>query len=138
MSDFKRVGFEKFRQSLAFPYGECARTEEDDIKAFEFLVDLCAILPRFYGEELERTQLWERIGSGLSVAASRCQRSDELCDCMLSHVCASTSHAMANEDLKRLFKRQADINLSAVRHIIATRRLLVVCDARSAWNEERA
>ena len=137
MENFIRVDWEKFRHDLAFPVGgERVETADTDV-AYEYLVGLCAILPRFYGAELDRANLWGRIDSALSVMASRCSRTDEIPDCLLSHVCADTVRAAADADLKTFFDKTANIKLAAVKQIVSTRRLLVVCNARAKWMEYR-
>lgn len=135
MNDFERADWEKFRHDLAFPIGGDKINAEDADAAYEYLVGLCAILPRFYGDELDRANLWGRIDSALSVAASRCSRSDEIPDCLLSHICADTVRAAADKDLKAFFDSARGLNLAAAKQIIATRRLLVICNARANWME---
>lgn len=137
MENFVRVDWEKFRHDLAFSIGGEHVAAADTNAAYEYLVGLCAILPRFYGAELDRANLWGRIDSALSVAASRCSRSDEIPDCLLSHVCADTVRAAADADLKTFFDKAAGVKLAAVKQIISTRRLLVICTARTKWMEYR-
>ena len=137
MNDFERVDWEKFRHDLAFPIGGDKINAEDADAAYEYLVGLCAILPRFYGDELDRANLWGRIESALNVAASRCSRSDEVPDCLLSHICADTVRAAADKDLKTLFDAAPSIKLAAAKQVISTRRLLVICNARAKWMESR-
>lgn len=134
--NFIRVDWEKFRHDLAFPTSGEKLDEKSLDEAFNFLVALCAILPRFYGQDLEREKLWVRIESGLAVASSRCSRSDEIADCMLSHICAEVNRAAADEDLLFFMKRSKSIGIQALKHIIQTRRLLVVCNAREKWLAE--
>ena len=52
-----------------------------------------------------------------------------------SHICADTVRAAADKDLKAFFGGAADLNLAAAKQIIATRRLLVICNARANWME---
>jgi hypothetical protein len=137
MENFIRVDWEKFRHDLAFPVSGGRVDATDADTAYDYLVGLCAILPRFYGAELDRANLWGRIDSALSVVASRCSRSDEIPDCLLSHVCADTVRAAADTDLKAFFDRAADVKLAAVKQIVSTRRLLVICNARAKWMEYR-
>ena len=135
-TSFTRVDWEKFRHDLAYPMGMERVSYEDTAAAFDYLVTLCGMLPRFYGDQLDRTNLWGRIESGLSVVSSRCSRVDEIADCMLAHVCADTVRVAASDDLRPLFTPQ--VKLAAVKQIIATRRLLVICKAREAWMEARS
>lgn len=137
MNDFERVDWEKFRHDLAFPIGGDKINAEDADAAYEYLVGLCAILPRFYGDALDRANLWGRIESALNLAASRCSRSDEVPDCLLSHICADTVRAAADKDLKTLFDAAPSIKLAAAKQVISTRRLLVICNARAKWMESR-
>lgn len=81
MENFVRVDWEKFRRDLAFPISGGRVDAADADAAYDYLVGLCAILPRFYGAELDRANLWGRIDSALSVVASRCSRSDEIPAC---------------------------------------------------------
>ncbi|WP_405329545.1 hypothetical protein [Fibrobacter sp.] len=135
MDNFVHVDWEKFRHDLAFPIGGERVNAADTDAAYQYLVGLCSILPRFYGDELDRANLWGRIDSALSVAASRCSRSDEIPDCLLSHICADAVRAAADKDLKAFFDSARDLNLAAAKQIIATRRLLVICNARANWME---
>lgn len=135
MENFVRVDWEKFRHDLAFPAGDIKIDPQDVDRAYEYLVGLCSILPAFYGDELDRTNLWGRIDSALSVMASKCSRCDEIPDCLLSHICADTVRAVADPEMKSFFDKSSSLKLDAVKQIVATRRLLVICNARAKWME---
>lgn len=136
MENFVKLDWEKFRHELAFPMGIESIEAEDTDAAFRYLVDLCGILPRFYGEELDRANLWGRIDSALSVASSRCSRADEIVDCMLAHICADTVRVAASEELKKYL--EPSVKLAAIKQVISTRRLLVICKARTIWMEAKS
>lgn len=61
MENFIRLNSEEFRRKLAFPLGSDAVSDDAADKAKSWLVDLCSILPKFYSDALDRTNLWGRI-----------------------------------------------------------------------------
>lgn len=136
MENFIRTDWEKFRHDLAFPMGTEQVVPEDADAAFDYLVNLCGLLPRFYGEELDRANLWGRIDGALAVMASRCSRSDEIADCLLSHICADPVRVAADAAIKDFL--EPPVKIAAVKQIVATRRLLVICKARALWMETKS
>lgn len=135
MDNFVRLDADEFRRKLAFPLGSDAVSDDAADKAKDWLVSLCAILPKFYSDALDRTNLWGRIESALSVASSRCSRSDEIPDAMLAHIDADPVRVAASAELMEFFNDAAEQDLQAVKHVIATRRLFVICKARAIWME---
>lgn len=135
MENFIRLNSEEFRRKLAFPLGDETVSEDAASKAKDWLVDLCAVLPRFYSDALDRTNLWGRIESALSVASSRCARADEIPDALLAHIDADPVRVAASAELMDFFNSAGDQDLQAIKRIIATRRLFVICKARAIWME---
>jgi len=101
-------------------------------------VRFCSILAHLFGESLERTTLWERIGSALSTSLAKVTDDDldrftTLC---LEHVCAEDARVAACEPLLGLLQTWAARPREwrqALLHYLATHRTAALVHARARW-----
>lgn len=136
MSEFEsvqRVDWDEFRHSLAFPFQDDADTSEMQAKAQDLLIRLCGMLPKFYGEDLDRMKMWERIASGLEVLASKLTDMQEMADIMLKHICADISIATSDRSLISIISEAEKLSTDAVKAVIGRKRIFIICKARDVW-----
>lgn len=102
----------------------------------------CLVMAELFGEELERTTLWARIGTAIETAGAKCgQELDRfVCHC-LEHIQADTAKAVANERyiqwISAASSRPPEWQ-AAFLHYIVDRRLIVLVFARQAWEQVKA
>lgn len=130
----KCVDWETFRHDLAFSAMDSSGEDADaNAAAQDFLIDICAILPKFYGEELDRMRLWDRIGSALDILASKLCDNEEIADILIAHVCGDFSVASADSTLNDLIKKSSKISVASIKHVISRKKLFIICKAREGW-----
>lgn len=92
---------EEYRQrlaGLADPEKRPAVQSREQIR--EQAIGFASLLPRVFGSELERTTLWDRIGSGLQTAYAKTQTDYELfINQVLSHIKAEPSRVANCQEL---------------------------------------
>jgi hypothetical protein len=97
-------------------------------------------MARHYSDELDRKKLWDRIASGLEVAASRNPRGgSRLVSDALSHVKASASLAASDEDVtEMMLELDGDESLgAALADRIGRSLYVVVAYGRQAWRQKK-
>lgn len=131
---------EEFRQKLA---GVISPETVGDQLADEHLrnlaVQFAAILPRLFGDELDRKTLWERIGSGLQSSAAKTAGDD--CEYfvqqVLSHIKAPLSFASGNEDLRTILHvlgEQSPSERERWMRMFQTHLIPILVHAREKWD----
>lgn len=104
---------------------------------------LCLTLCELFGRELERTTLWDRIGTALSVAAAKCDDgdTDRFAALCLEHVKADQAAAARNEKFAAwvvtMAVRDDAYRQAFVRHCGA-KTAIVLVHARAAWTDPAA
>lgn len=92
---------EQMRQSLAGLIDVQASSVGSDANYDRLAIQFCAVLPRIFGDELERVTLWNRIGSAIQSAFAKVINSDV--DLFVQHVCehirADVAAAVSDEGL---------------------------------------
>lgn len=135
MNEFESVNavdWDVFRHDLAFVASDIISDEEINVTQ-EFLIKLCKCVPRFYGEELDRLKMWDRIASGLDIISSKITDSTEIVDLMLRHVCGDISTASADDGIGDVINESEKISPECIKRVIAKKKLYIIYKARSAW-----
>lgn len=70
ISELKTIDWEEARRRVAGLATE-AKAASSDERFRELACDVCVALAIVYGEELERTKMWDRIATAIRTAASR-------------------------------------------------------------------
>lgn len=133
---------EEFRLKLACLSDPTTKSEIVRHSLIEEAVDFVSELPRFYSDELDRMQLWDRIGNGLLAAASKADGNCELfINCVLSYIKASPTSVAASERLAAFIsnfeKRDAKWKRDFIRQFQEYNYLIIV-KARAAWQGKKA
>lgn len=117
------------------------RTELHRVSMLAEAVDFASELPRFYSDDFDRMQLWDRIGNGLLAAA---QKSDGNCELfvnqVLSYIKASPTTVAASDSLSSLISTYEKRDLQWKQefiHQFQEYHYLIVVKARSAWQEKK-
>jgi hypothetical protein len=108
----------------------------------EEAVDFVSELPRFYSDELDRMQLWDRIGNGLLAAASKADGNCELfINSVLSYIKASPTSVAASERLAAFitnFEKRDSAWKRDFIHQFQEYNYLIIVKARTAWQGKKA
>jgi hypothetical protein len=107
----------------------------------EEAVDFVSELPKFYSDELDRMQLWDRIGNGLLAAASKADGNCELfINSVLSYIKASPTSVAASERIAAFItlfeKRDPSWKRDFIRQFQEYNYLIIV-KARNAWQMKK-
>lgn len=130
-----------FRQKLAGLTDPDYSAGDDNSAAAEHkraAIDLCVCLCELFGESLDRTTLWDRIGSALMGACPKCADgdTDRFVSLCMEHVRADVGRASRHEILPKLLadwsERPAVWRQGFVRYV-ATHLFSIVPHARLAW-----
>lgn len=111
--------------------------------AAEEAKQLCLTLCELFGESLERTTLWDRIGSALSTSAAKCDDgdTDRFAALCLEHVKADHAAAARHPGFAAwvlaMAERDDAYRQLFVRHC-ATKTAIVLVHARAAWEQRKA
>lgn len=104
---------------------------------------LCLTLCDLFGESLERTSLWDRIGTALATAAAKCDDgdTDRFAALCLEHVKADQAAAARHEAFARwvvtMAARDDAFRQAFVRHC-GSKAAIVLVHARAAWTDPAA
>lgn len=104
---------------------------------------LGCVLAHLFGDSLERTTLWERIGSGFAAACAKVDDGDldRFASLCLDHVKADAAKAAACEPLAQLLEtfavRPVEWRQGFVRYI-RTRYYAVIVHSRSRWERVKS
>ena len=134
---------EEYRQKLAGlidPEQEVADDRRTEIK--QVAIDFVALLPLFFGEELERTTLWDRIGTGLQTALAKTASSDHefFAQCVLSHILANPAKTASNGQLRDLLDKVGawtDGDRQAWMRCFGTHLIPILVYARANWEDAK-
>ena len=137
----RELSHEECRQKLAgliAPEQAVADDRRAEIK--QAAIDFVAILPHLFGDELERTTLWDRIGSGLQAALAKTASSDHefFVQCVLSHILANPTKAASNSQLCDLLDKVdawTDVDRQAWMQCFGTHLIPILVHARASWEE---
>lgn len=133
---------EEFRRRLAGlcdPHRPLSALEKDaDIR--NHAVDFCMVLCELFGQSLDRITLWDRIGSALQTAVSRCEGGDiELfASICLEHVRADPARTAANEHFRDWLSNvqtRTDAWRQAFIHYVGHRTPVILVLTRQRWQE---
>lgn len=107
----------------------------------EEAVDFVSELPKFYSAELDRMQLWDRIGNGLLASASKSDGNCELfINSVLSYIKASPTSVAASERLAAFIsnfeKRDAAWKRDFINQFQSYHYLIIV-KSRAAWQAKK-
>lgn len=132
---------EQFRLKLACLNDPSVKTETVRHSLIEEAVDFVSELPKFYSDELDRMQVWDRIGNGLLAAASKADGNCELfINSVLSYIKASPTSVAASERLAATIKffEQRDITWKRdFIHQFQEYNYLIIVKARAAWQAKK-
>jgi len=132
---------EQFRLKLACLNDPSVKSEIIKHSLIEEAVDFVSELPRFYGDELERKSLWDRIGSGLLAAASKADGNCELfVNATLAYIKASPASVAASERLAAFitsFEKRDLIWKRDFIHQFQEYHYLIIVKARAAWQTKK-
>lgn len=104
---------------------------------------LSLILCELYGDTLDRMKLWDRIGSALKVAASKCDDgdTDRFAALCLEHVQAGDAEAARHQGFANwilmMETRDAAYRQAFVRHC-ELKTAIILVHARQAWESAKA
>lgn len=108
----------------------------------EEAVDFVSELPKFYSDELDRMQLWDRIGNGLLASASKADGNCELfVNSVLSYIKASLTSVAASERLASFitnFEMRDQTWKRDFIHQFQEYHYLIIVKSRAAWQGKRA
>jgi hypothetical protein len=132
---------ERFRLKLACLNDPSVKSEIVKHSLIEEAVDFVSELPKFYSDELDRMQLWDRIGNGLLAAASKADGNCELfINSVLSYIKASPTSVAASERLAAFItnfeKRDASWKRDFI-HQFQEYNYLIIVKARAAWQTKK-
>ena len=133
---------EQFRLKLACLNDPTTKSEIVKHSLIEEAVDFVSELPRFYSDEFDRMQLWDRIGNGLLAAASKADGNCELfINSVLSYIKASPTSVAASERLAAFItnfeKRDTGWKRDFI-HQFQEYNYLIIVKARAAWQGRKA
>lgn len=133
---------EQFRLKLACLNDPTTKSEIVKHSLIEEAVDFVSELPRFYSDELDRMQLWDRIGNGLLAAASKADGNCELfINSVLSYIKASPTSVAASELLAAFItnfeKRDSSWKRDFI-HQFQEYNYLIIVKARASWQGKKA
>lgn len=133
---------EQFRLKLACLNDPTTKSEIVKHSLIEEAVDFVSELPRFYSDELDRMQLWDRIGNGLLAAASKADGNCELfINSVLSYIKASPTSVAASERLAAFitnFEKRDSAWKRDFIHQFQEYNYLIIVKARTAWQGKKA
>lgn len=133
---------EEFRQRLAGlidPSEQLGLTDREEVRLTA--IDFAACLPQVFGDDLDRTTLWDRIGSGLQTAFAKTVGDDveffisEVC----RHIHAGTAAARCEalcEITMRVSAWECEQREAWMRYL-TTHLPIVLVHARAAWESQK-
>ena len=128
---------EEFRLKLACLSDPNVKSQFIKHSLIEEAVDFVSELPRFYSDELDRMQLWDRIGNGLLAAASKADGDCELfINSVLTYIKASPTSVAASERIAAFitnFEKRDNTWKRDFIHQFQEYNYLIIVKARSAW-----
>lgn len=140
--ELPRLDAEAFRRKLAGLTDPERRPESAGEKEAvkQDAIRFCSILAHLFGESLERTTLWERIGSGLSTSLAKVSDDDldRFATLCLEHVQATDSRVAACEPLVHMLQAWAMRTREwrqALLHYLQTHRTAALVHARARWEQ---
>ena len=103
--------------------------------------DLCVLMARHFGHDLDRKTLWDRIASGLETAAAKNPNGgSRLVNDALDHVRADPASVARDDDAGRMIAKLAsdeEAGRSLARYINRSLYVAIVL-GRQAWEENKA
>lgn len=131
------ISFDEFRRRLAFGGG----SEEDKAAAKQaaerWCVDLCGLVPLFFGPELARTTLWTRIDTGILAAASKARNAEEFFAELLTHIMADAATVSRSNEAAKLLADAENIDMTALKAVVSQKHLIVIVRARGVWENRK-
>lgn len=100
---YMEISAEEFRQKLA---GHKGRSDEESDVATQSIrhecVNFLAILPKLFGDSLDRKTLWERIHSGIITSITKSEKDFEaFVNFLLQHIVAEPAMVASNTQLSQ-------------------------------------
>ena len=133
---------EQLRLKLACLNDPSVKSDLARHSLIEEAVDFVSELPRFYSDELDRMQLWDRIGNGLLAAASKADGNCELfINSVLAYIKASPTSVAASDRLAAFitnFERRDTAWKHDFIHQFQEYHYLIIVKARAAWQSKKA
>lgn len=119
------------------PTGEAvAENLKQEAKGF------CLVMAELFGDDLDRTTLWARIGTAIETAGAKCGQDFDRFVCLcLEHIQAEDSRAVANERYIQWISSASSRPLEwqqAFIDYLVERRIIVLVFARQAWEQVKA
>lgn len=138
--ELPRLDAEAFRRKLAGLTDPERRPESAGEKEAmkQDAIRFCSILAHLFGESLDRTTLWEKIGSALSTSLAKVSDDDldRFATLCLEHIVAEDSKVAACEPLMHMLQAWETRTREwrhALLHYLATHRTAALVHARARW-----
>jgi len=126
---------EEFRRRLA----EISSTNTDDYSSVEpYVIKLCILMAKHFGDELDRKTMWDRIASGLQIASAKNPLGGpRLINDAMEHIKALPAMVASDPDVATLmsdFSSSASISKLVSQYLNRSLYVAVVL-GRNAWQD---
>lgn len=134
----------EFRRRLAGLSDPAAKGEPADKAAVrESAIHFCSILPRLFGDDLDRTTLWPRITTAVQTAAAKVQDGDldQFSAFVLDHIQADAGVAASSKEFAAwlfLSNGQPEEWRQAFVALLGKTAIPLVVHARARWEDFKA
>lgn len=100
-----------------------------------------SLLPEFYGDELDRQKIWDRISNGILVSVAKCNKSwDKFVNDMLVYIKADPVRTASNqhflEFMESMIEKEHYYHIAWLR-CFETRHMILIPFARQAWTLQK-